>query len=116
MTKVVLLTTAEKTITDLQAKKVADDKAVAEKAAADKTAAEQAAAQAAAEKQAAATHATTQQVASSDTQSTTVYITKTGKKYHLAGCQSLSKSQIPISLADAKSKGYTACENCDPPQ
>lgn len=44
----------------------------------------------------------------------TVYITKTGKKYHREGCSSLSKSKISISLSDAKAKGYTACKNCKP--
>lgn len=51
-----------------------------------------------------------------DNQSTTVYVTKTGKKYHRDGCSSLSKSKIPMSLQDAKNAGYTPCELCDPPQ
>lgn len=46
---------------------------------------------------------------------TTVYITKTGKKYHTEGCTSLSKSKIAISLEDAKQEGYTACSKCNPP-
>lgn len=45
----------------------------------------------------------------------TVYITKTGKKYHLDGCQSLSKSKIPITLKEAKAKGYSPCGLCKPP-
>ena len=45
---------------------------------------------------------------------TTVYITRTGKKYHRAGCRYLSKSQIPISLEDAKRRGYTPCSGCKP--
>lgn len=48
----------------------------------------------------------------SPTQSETVYITQTGKKYHRAGCRHLQKSQIPISLDDAKAKGYSACKSC----
>ena len=48
----------------------------------------------------------------SPVQSETVYITHTGKKYHRAGCRHLQKSQIPISLDDAKAKGYTACKSC----
>lgn len=44
-----------------------------------------------------------------------VYVTRTGKKYHLDGCRSLSKSKIPISLAEAKQK-YSPCNRCDPPQ
>ena len=39
----------------------------------------------------------------SKNQSVTVYTTKTGSKYHVDGCSSLSKSKIPISLSDAKS-------------
>ena len=46
----------------------------------------------------------------------TVYITKTGKKYHRAGCRYLSQSKIPTSLKDAKANGYTACSVCRPPQ
>jgi len=46
----------------------------------------------------------------------TVYITRTGKKYHRAGCSSLRSSSIPISLKDAKAKGYTPCKICKPPQ
>lgn len=51
-----------------------------------------------------------------DNQSTTVYVTKTGKKYHRDGCSSLRRSKIPMSLQDAKNSGYTPCELCDPPQ
>lgn len=45
----------------------------------------------------------------------TVYITRTGKKYHRAGCRYLRKSQIPISLKDAKRR-YSACSVCNPPK
>jgi len=44
----------------------------------------------------------------------TVYITKTGTKYHRAGCQHLSKSSIPISLAKAIAS-YGPCSQCSPP-
>ncbi len=44
-----------------------------------------------------------------------VYVTRTGKKYHRDGCRSLSKSKIPISLAEAKQK-YGPCKRCNPPQ
>ena len=44
-----------------------------------------------------------------------VYVTRTGQKYHVDGCPSLSKSKIPISLAEAKQK-YTPCSKCNPPQ
>ncbi len=45
---------------------------------------------------------------------TTVYVTKTGKKYHRDGCRSLSKSRIPISLKEAV-LGYGPCSICKPP-
>jgi micrococcal nuclease len=44
----------------------------------------------------------------------TVYVTRTGKAYHRAGCRSLSRSQIPIPLADAAAR-YRPCSNCKPP-
>ncbi|MCY6372482.1 ComEC/Rec2 family competence protein [Clostridium ganghwense] len=46
---------------------------------------------------------------------TTVYVTKTGKKYHRDGCQYLRKSKIPISLDKAKAS-YGPCSKCHPPQ
>ena len=49
---------------------------------------------------------------SSDDQSETVYVTDTGSKYHRAGCRYLRKSQIPMSLSEAKRQGYTACSVC----
>jgi hypothetical protein len=45
----------------------------------------------------------------------TVYVTRTGGKYHSAGCQYLSKSCIPISLSDAKAS-YGPCSKCNPPE
>lgn len=44
----------------------------------------------------------------------TVYVTKTGKKYHKDGCKSLSSSKIAINLADAKANGYSPCSICKP--
>jgi competence protein ComEC len=52
----------------------------------------------------------------SQTKEQTVYATKTGKKYHRATCQYLSRSKIPISLKDAKAQGLTAGSVCKPPQ
>lgn len=46
---------------------------------------------------------------------TTVYVTRTGEKYHSNGCQYLRKSQIAISLQDAVNSGYDACSRCNPP-
>lgn len=45
----------------------------------------------------------------------TVYITRTGSKYHSEGCRYLSRSCIPIDLSKAKSEGYSPCSVCDPP-
>ena len=55
------------------------------------------------------------QVAPKEPGDVTVYITKTGKKYHTAGCRFLKSSKIPISLPEAKAKGYTPCGVCGPP-
>jgi len=44
-----------------------------------------------------------------------VYITKTGKKYHRWDCRYLRKSSIPISLTEAKRRGYTPYKVCKPP-
>lgn len=41
-----------------------------------------------------------------------VYVTRTGSKYHKAGCQYLRQSEIAIDLSDAKSQGYSACSRC----
>jgi hypothetical protein len=49
-------------------------------------------------------------------QSITVHITRTGKKYHRAGCRYLSHSDIPIDLEKAKAEGYTPCKVCNPPR
>ena len=46
----------------------------------------------------------------------TVYVTKTGKKYHRESCSSLRKSKIKTTLEQAKKDGYGACLNCSPPK
>ena len=48
-------------------------------------------------------------------QAVTVYVTRTGKKYHRGSCSYLRRSKIPISLADAK-LGYGPCSRCSPPR
>ena len=45
----------------------------------------------------------------------TVYITKTGKKYHRGSCRYLKKSKIKISLKEACKRGYGPCKVCKPP-
>lgn len=44
----------------------------------------------------------------------TVYITKSGTKYHRDGCRSLWNSRIPIDVNAARARGYTPCSVCDP--
>ena len=46
-----------------------------------------------------------------DTQ--TVFVTRTGSKYHREGCRHLSRSKRPISLNDA-SRRYSPCKVCRP--
>ena len=43
----------------------------------------------------------------------TVYVTKTGAKYHAAGCSSLRRSSIPMKLSEAATR-YGACRLCSP--
>lgn len=113
VTKLSVLTAAEDKITNLQATadKIAADKAAEEKAAADKIAAEKVAADQAAAQEAVAVSSTPAQ---SQNNEYTVYITKTGKKYHRSGCRYLSRSQISISKSNAISEGYTPCSVCNP--
>jgi hypothetical protein len=41
-----------------------------------------------------------------------VYATRTGHKYHRAGCRYLRKSAIPMSRSKAISAGLTPCKIC----
>ena len=50
------------------------------------------------------------------TKEQTVYVTRTGKKYHRANCRYLSQSKIASTLKDARARGYSACSVCKPPQ
>lgn len=45
----------------------------------------------------------------------TVYVTRTGSKYHRLSCRYLRQSRITISLKEAK-QSYTPCSVCKPPQ
>ena len=45
----------------------------------------------------------------------TVYVTRTGKRYHRENCSSLRRSKIPISLEDATQR-YGPCGRCNPPR
>jgi hypothetical protein len=53
--------------------------------------------------------------AAQDPKSITVYVTKSGERYHRDGCQYLRQSKIAVSLAEAVSKGFTPCRVCKPP-
>jgi hypothetical protein len=46
------------------------------------------------------------------TKDCTVYVTKTGHKYHRAGCQYLKSSAVKMSRSEAIKAGYTACKRC----
>jgi methylphosphotriester-DNA--protein-cysteine methyltransferase len=46
--------------------------------------------------------------------SQTVYITKSGKKYHNSSCSYLSGSKVSIDLSEAIEKGFTPCSRCKP--
>jgi len=48
--------------------------------------------------------------------SITVYITRTGRKYHRGWCSYLRRSKIPITLQEACARGYTPCSRCRPPR
>lgn len=47
--------------------------------------------------------------------SITVYVTETGEKYHRIYCRYLKHSKIPVSLREAKLRGYAPCLVCRPP-
>lgn len=52
---------------------------------------------------------------SNDNTSQTVYITRTGKKYHRDGCSYL-KSRIESTVSEAKGMGLGPCSRCNPPR
>ncbi len=43
-----------------------------------------------------------------------VYVTRTGTRYHRAGCRYLARSRIPVALKDAAAR-YAPCSVCGPP-
>ena len=67
------------------------------------------------EHQSSGSTATSAQGTATDPSNITVYIAKTGEKYHVDGCRYLSESKILISLKDAKARGYGPCSVCRPP-
>ncbi|MFC1620176.1 S1C family serine protease [Candidatus Neomarinimicrobiota bacterium] len=46
---------------------------------------------------------------------TTVYITRTGEKYHHGSCRYLRKSKIKTTLLNAVERAYLPCSVCKPP-
>ena len=44
----------------------------------------------------------------------TVYITKSGTKYHTSDCRYLSQSKIAVDLTEAVDRGYLPCSVCGP--
>jgi hypothetical protein len=44
----------------------------------------------------------------------TVYITRTGEKYHRGTCHHLRRSKFAIKLSDAIAQGYEPCKVCRP--
>ena len=52
--------------------------------------------------------------ASGQTENVTVYVTRTGSKYHRAGCRYLAQSSVPMLLTEASAR-YGPCSVCNPP-
>lgn len=46
----------------------------------------------------------------------TVYISKTGQKYHTENCRTIAHHKTAIELSDALGKGLEACKVCKPSQ
>jgi len=44
-----------------------------------------------------------------------IFITRTGKTYHRAGCRYLRRSRVPVSLQYARNR-YRPCSVCNPPR
>jgi len=47
-------------------------------------------------------------------QSQTVYVTKSGKKYHTGECRYTSNNSVSIDLSEALDRGYEPCKVCKP--
>lgn len=47
--------------------------------------------------------------------STTVWATKSGQRYHLAGCRYLTSTKFSLTLGQAVDRGLTPCKSCKPP-
>ena len=42
----------------------------------------------------------------------TVYVTRTGERYHKGGCTYLRHSRAPMARSEAIRRGYTPCKRC----
>jgi hypothetical protein len=51
-----------------------------------------------------------------ENQDIAVYITRTGSKYHSAGCRYLARSSTKVALKEALAKGLSPCSVCKPPK
>jgi competence protein ComEC len=60
-------------------------------------------------------HLTPTLLAQQDPATITVYVTRTGAKYHRDGCRYLSRSKIATTLKDAVARGFGPCSVCKPP-
>lgn len=49
-------------------------------------------------------------------ENTTVYITKSGTRYHLQSCTMVKKNSYPVTLKAAEKHGYKPCSKCNPPE
>lgn len=59
------------------------------------------------------TEQTTEQAPVQPTQNTTVYITRTGTKYHLPGCRYIKdRKTSALTIAEAENQDYTPCSVC----
>ena len=47
-------------------------------------------------------------------QAQTVYVTETGKKFHMKNCTNAKTGKTGMEYSEAKKKGYTACGICKP--
>lgn len=56
-----------------------------------------------------------QAAATTEPEEETVYVTRTGSKYHRSSCQYLRRSRMPVSLKEAK-QSYDPCSVCRPPR
>ncbi|MFC1678719.1 thermonuclease family protein [Elusimicrobiota bacterium] len=55
------------------------------------------------------------QASPTENNETTVYVTRTGKKYHRGNCRHLRRSKIPMKLTRARTR-YGPCKVCGPPR